>query len=78
MFELALKVLEAGLSLWNHGLKNKYVDRLVSLRRSYREATSKPPAEWDDAVIDGLEFELRLLADSFSAQARGQDAPDKP
>lgn len=66
MFEILGRVLGAGLAIWEHKEVNKYRDKLLSLQKRHREARSKPAAEWDDAVLDDIEFELKILADSFA------------
>lgn len=67
MFESLAKALAAGLSLWESKEKNKYIDRLEKAKREYREEFNKAPADRSDAVLDNLEFELRIITDSFAA-----------
>ena len=66
MFQELLKLLAAGLSLWEHKEKNKYRDKMISLERQWREETAKPRPEQSDARLDNIEFELRLLAKAFA------------
>lgn len=61
-----IKVLGAGLSLWNHKEANKYRDRLIGLEREWREETAKPREKQSDARLDNIEFEIRILAKSFA------------
>lgn len=68
MFEALLTVLGAGLSIWEHKEKTKYVDKLMSLRRQYKDEMNKSESNRSDAVLDNLEFELNNLALAFSAQ----------
>ena len=70
MFTTLMQTLLVGLQLWQHKEANKYHDRAMSLKRRYRDEFNKPEGERSDAVIDDLEFELRILADSFSAAAQ--------
>lgn len=65
MVESLLKVLEVGLSLWEHKEKHKYQDKYLKLKREYYEESNKPRGDRDGAILDNIEFELRLLADSF-------------
>lgn len=74
MFESLAKALASGLSLWEHKEKNKYRDKLIKLRREYREEYSKDISVRSDAVLDNLCFELRILADSFSTEVGQKDA----
>jgi hypothetical protein len=68
MFESLAKALAAAFSLWEHKEKNKYRDELIALKEARNEEINKDPATRSDAVLDHLEFKLRLLADSFSTQ----------
>lgn len=74
MFASLAKALGAGLSLWEHKEANKYRDKLMQLKKDYREEYSKPLTERSDAVLDGLEFELRVLCDSFASTVGGPDS----
>lgn len=73
MFEALCKTLEAGLSLWGDKEANKYVDRLIALKKKYYEEYNKPLGARSDAVLDNIEFELRVLATSFSSGVRKPD-----
>lgn len=63
MIETLFKVLNSGLELWSSKEKTKYLDKLLSLKRDYYNELNK--AERSDATLDHLEFEIKLLADSF-------------
>lgn len=67
MIETIFKCLEAGLSLWDDKEKDKYKDELISLKEQYYAEFNKDPALRSDAVLDNLEFQLRVLVTSFSA-----------
>ena len=71
MISLIFDVLKVGLGLWQSKEKRKYMDKLLALKRDYYEEYNKE--DRDDAVLDNLEFELKLLSDSFISLA-GQDA----
>lgn len=62
-----LSLLEKGLSLWEHKDKTKYVDKVMKLKREYREEMAKPEDQRSGAVLDNIEFELRLLAGAFTS-----------
>jgi hypothetical protein len=74
MFEKIADILAAGLSLWASKEKTKYIDRLISLRKEYREEYNKPADLRSDAVLDNILFELCLLGDSFGARVRAENA----
>ena len=77
MVDALIKCLAAGLEIWNSKEKTKYIDKLVSLKKEYYEESNKPLPERDDAVLDNLEFELRLLASGFAASVGKPDTQVK-
>lgn len=68
----ALDLLETGLSIWENKLKTKYQDKVNSLKKEWYEAYNSE--DRNNALIDNIEFELRILANSFCAEVRGQKA----
>lgn len=77
MFESLLTVLGAGLSIWNNKERTKYVDQLMSLKRRYYEEFNKDAEHRSDAILDGIESELRILASAFSTNVGNQDASNQ-
>ena len=75
MIESIFRALGAGLNLWTHKDKNKYLDKLHKTKKAFYEEYNKSMP--DDAVLDYLEFELCVLADSFAAQAGTPNTSDK-
>lgn len=73
MFESLAGALEAGLSLWTSKESRKYIDKVIKLRKEYYEEDNKDRP--DMALLDNLEFELRLVSESFGSQIRKQNAP---
>ncbi len=76
MFNALLTVLGAGLQIWASKEKRKYIDKLLKIKKEYREEESKPYENRSDAVLDNLEFELKLLGLAFAADASSPVAPD--
>lgn len=74
MFAALAKALGAGLSIWESKEKNKYRDKLLSLKKAYYEEFNKPESVRSDAVLDNLEFELRILAESFASSVGESNA----
>lgn len=72
---LVLKILHTGLSLWEHKEKNKYLDKLVKLKKEFYAEYSKPIGIRSDAALDDIEFELRLIAEAWAASAAGNANP---
>lgn len=70
MVNLLLGVLEQGLKLWNSHESTKYLDKLLKLKREWYEEYNKPRNERDHNRLDDIEFELRILADSFIQAAQ--------
>lgn len=63
--------LESGFELWIHKDKMKFVDELAELKQAYYDEYNRTPR--DNAVLDRIEFRLRILQESFSAQIRAQE-----
>lgn len=57
--------LGSGLKLWSSVESRKYIDKYMKIKKDYYEETNKPESDQDFAVIDNLQFELKLLCDSF-------------
>lgn len=74
MFTLILGILEAGLSLWESKEKRKYVDELIAIKKDYYAEINKPSTERSDAVLDSLEFRVRVLGIAFAAGVGGENA----
>lgn len=78
MFESLARALATGLQLWEDKESTKYQDQLIDLRQKYYVEDNKPLDSRNDAYLDFLEFQLRVLADSFSARAGKSNAQAKP
>lgn len=70
-------VLEAGLSLWATKEKTKYQDKFIKLKMEWYAEINKPDNLIDDVKLADLEWELRVLADSFASQVGNSKAPPK-
>jgi hypothetical protein len=68
MISSLFATLAAGLSLWEHKDKNKYVEKMLSLKKDYYEEYNKE--RHDMARLDNITFELQLTSEAFSAQVR--------
>jgi hypothetical protein len=66
VFDSLAKALASGLSLWESKEARKYQDKLIKIRREYREEVNREKS--DDAVLDNFRFELRLISDAFNSQ----------
>lgn len=78
MFTVLLNCLSAGLTLWDDKEKTKYVDQVISLKEQYYAEFNKPLDSRSDAVLDNLEFQLRVLATSFASSVGKPDTAPKP
>lgn len=75
----ALKILEAGLSIWSNKEANKYKDRVVKIKMVIQEERAKPIYKQgmkngtfrDDSIIDHCERELRIICDEFASSVGG-------
>lgn len=70
MLSSIIQLLQTGLSLWEHHEKTKYIDKVIQLKKRYRDEESKPENERSGAVLDNIEFELRLISAAFCAAAQ--------
>lgn len=77
MVTLVLGILEQGLKLWNSHESTKYLDKLLKLKKEWYEEYNKPLDERSDNRLDDIEFELRILADSFIQAAQAPNAQNK-
>jgi hypothetical protein len=66
MFEALANTLASAFSIWDHKEKTKYIDTLMGLKKDYYEEYNKDSAHRSDAVLDRLEFELRVLSAAFT------------
>lgn len=74
MFQALLEVLGAGLELWTHKEKTKFVEKKMKLERAWYDEYNKGPNVRSNAVLDSLEFELRVLASAFVVSVGKQNA----
>lgn len=74
MFLAILGIVEAALSIWQSKLRQKYIDKVEQIKRDYYAEVNKPLAERSDAVLDNLEFELRITTSSLAADLRAPHA----
>lgn len=77
MVTLILGVLEQSLKLWNSHESTKYLDKLLKLKKEWHEEYNKPLSERSDNALDDIEFELRILADSFIQAAQAPNTKNK-
>lgn len=75
MFELIAKLVGTILDLAVLKEKNKYVDKFIYLKKAWREEFSKPIGQRDNAALDNIEFELRLLASAITTVATKDSGP---
>lgn len=67
MFLALLETLTAGLSLWEHKDRNKYIDAIKNLKEQWYEEYKKDPADRNHNVLDNLDVELRILCAAFAS-----------
>lgn len=63
--QLILGVLEQGLKLWNSKEADKYVSKLIKLKKEWYAEYNKPLNERSDVRLDFIELQLRILCQSF-------------
>lgn len=66
-FGSLLAIVGAVLQLWASKEKRKYIDEKMAIEKAYYEEQNKPAELRSDAVLDSLEFRLRILASAIAA-----------
>lgn len=69
---MVMKILEAGLQLWNEKEATKYRDELMQLKKDYYAEKNK--LDPNMALLDDIEFRLWVLSGNFATAS----APGKP
>ena len=78
MFTILADLLGSALKLWETKEKQKYIDEYLSLREQYEKEYNRPDGDRSAAVLDNLEFKLRLIAIAVTAGVGKPNALDKP
>jgi len=66
-----IQTLKTGLSLWLHKDKTKYLNKVIKLEKAYYVEDNKVTEDKDRrdfAVLDNIDFELRLISEAFNSQ----------
>lgn len=74
MIEALLKALTTGLSIWEHKEKNKYLDRVIKLKKDWYEEYEKELSLRDHAVLDHIERELCIITSEWTTYVRAQNS----
>lgn len=69
--ETLLKVLEAGLQLWNTRQSRKYQESIIDLKKKRDDELNKGD-EMDHAYLDKLERDIMFLSNLFATEARSE------
>lgn len=69
--ETILKVLEAGLSIWQHSQSTKYQKAILDLKKRMDDELNKGDKA-DDAYLHKLERDLLWLSDLFATEVRSE------
>lgn len=69
--ETLLKVLEAGLKLWNTRQSRKYQESIMDLKKKRDDELNKGD-EMDHAYLDKLERDIMFLSNLFATEIRSE------
>lgn len=69
-FTALLGIIDAALQIWESKEKTKYIDKRMQLEKDYYAEFNKPHETRSSAVLDNLEFELRVLAQTIASDIR--------
>lgn len=78
MITLIFQILASALQIWEDKEKTKYVDQLISLKEQYYEEINKPAASFNEAAIDDITFQLRILGLAFTASIATTNSSIQP
>lgn len=74
MFQSMLRILEAGLSIWETAQSRKYKKAVLDLKEKRAKELEKEHPDFD--VVDKCERQLQWLGELFAAEAKGQAFKD--
>ena len=66
-----LKVLEAGLTLWNTRQSRKYQESILDLKKKRDDELNKGD-KMDDSYLHKLERDILFLSDLFATEVRSE------
>lgn len=66
MISSIFKILEYALSIGEEKYRSRYLDKVVKLKRQYYKEINKNEATQNFALIDNIEYELRIITDSIT------------
>ena len=61
-------IVGSALSIWDTKEKRKYLDKYIQLQKDYNEAINRSDDQWNDARIDSILFDLRLLVSAINSE----------
>ena len=73
-----LKIIEATLGYMNLRESHKYKDEFISLRQAHYDESNKNEDDQDFAVMDRIEYRLKLLCVSVASDINKSDIENKP
>lgn len=65
MTEILFGVLLQGLKIWQDKSANKYLNRVIELRKSWLKEYSKPRHQRNNSDLDEIEAELYIISRTF-------------
>ena len=77
MIKTLFSVLEQGLKLWNTKEAKEYLEKVIKLKRQFYEEYNKPIDDRSNAVLDNIERELCIIADTFASNVAPKDSGNK-
>jgi len=72
--DLVLGVLEQSLKLWNSKEADKYLSKMIKLKKEWYEEYNKPLNDRSDIKLDNIELQLRILCQSFIQAPKRTDS----
>ena len=74
MVDSIFKMLASVLAIVEEKVRRKYQEKVYNLSQEWYEEKKKPLAIRDNARIDAIKRELRLILDNFSAELKPKNS----
>lgn len=69
-FDLIFGVLEQALKLWNAKEADRYLVKVMKLKRQWHEEYNKPLDQRSHDKLDDIELQLQLICEAFVETAK--------
>lgn len=75
MIDSILRILGAGLSIWESKEKTKYIDQMIKLKKDYFDESNKERPDMGELVR--IRYDIELLGIAFANKVEGSNTVHK-